>query len=199
MVGFDGGRIDRKYINPPWATSKPFFLKYILKQPRKAESLMDEILRKGADARKYSISLGTLEYGGDLCKMEKIYNHLRDLQNRKVDDPKTFEKHFQIVNEKFQWFDKAEAGSFSNNDARTGFEYRDGDVLNKTSHPNILTYSPMIPWPPLRPLQKLWRAAWSRRRRRRLKQRSLRMRLKKQMQLIPAPPMVQQLHRSLRV
>lgn len=86
-------------------------------QPRKASDMMDDVLRKGADARKHSISLQTVEYSGDLCqkmmdfssKMEKIYNHLRQLVVRKVSDPAMFEKHFEIVQEKFQWFEKAEA------------------------------------------------------------------------------------------
>lgn len=81
---------------------------------------MEQCLKKGADARKSAISLGSLEYSGDLAnqllnfssKMEHIYKLLQDLQSRKVEDESQYTKHFAIVDDKLQWYDKAEVGSF---------------------------------------------------------------------------------------
>ena len=78
---------------------------------------MDECLKKGAEGRKYSISLQSLEYSGDLAnqlmsfsnKMETVYRHLQDLRSRKVTNQKAYEKHFMIIDEKLAWFSKAEA------------------------------------------------------------------------------------------
>eukprot|EP00434_Breviolum_minutum_P010385 symbB.v1.2.009160.t1/scaffold578.1/size184707/1 len=80
---------------------------------------MDQCLKKGADARKSAISLGSLEYSGDLAnqllnfssKMEHIYKLLQDLQSRKVEDESQYTKHFAIVDDKLQWYDKAEAAA----------------------------------------------------------------------------------------
>ena len=81
---------------------------------------MEQCLKKGADACKSAISLGSLEYSGDLAeqllkfssKMEHIYKILQDLQSRQVSETSKYTKHFAIVDEKLQWYDKAEVGSF---------------------------------------------------------------------------------------
>ena len=85
---------------------------------RLAAEKMELCLQKGAQARKYSISLGSLEYIGDLAqqmlqfssKMEKIYRKLRDLVDRKVNTEEPFEKKIQIIQDKVQWYEKAEVG-----------------------------------------------------------------------------------------
>ena len=85
---------------------------------RLAAEKMELCLQKGAQARKYSISLGSLEYSGDLSqqmlqfstKMEKIYRNLRELVDKKIMEEGPYEKHFQIIQEKIQWYEKAEVG-----------------------------------------------------------------------------------------
>ena len=77
---------------------------------------MEECLKKGAEARKYAISLGTLEYSGDLVKellkfntkMEEVYKKMQQLRQEKTANPKFYQKFFAII-EKAAWFDKAEA------------------------------------------------------------------------------------------
>ena len=84
---------------------------------RKAEEYMQICLSKSGEARKYSISLGTLEYSGDLSekmmsfstKMEAVYQALRNLVAAKNDDPGKYKKYFHIVDEKAVWFKGAEA------------------------------------------------------------------------------------------
>eukprot|EP00435_Cladocopium_sp_Y103_P055063 s2974_g18.t1 len=70
-----------------------------------ASEKMEQCLQKGAQARKYSISLGSLEYSGDLSqqmlqfstKMEKIYRNLRDLVDKKSTCEDLYEKFFQAA------------------------------------------------------------------------------------------------------
>jgi methionyl-tRNA formyltransferase len=77
---------------------------------------MDECLKKGADARKSAIALGSLEYSGDLSKqlmqfsdkMEKVFKILQDLRSRKISDPDQYSKYFDILDEKMQWYNKAD-------------------------------------------------------------------------------------------
>ena len=86
---------------------------------RLAAEKMELCLQKGAQARKYSISLGSLEYSGDLAqqmlqfssKMEKIYRKLRDLVDRKVNTEEPFENFFQIIQDKVQWYERPRWGS----------------------------------------------------------------------------------------
>ena len=83
---------------------------------RLAADRMDACLRKGADARKHSITLGSLEYSGDLSsqmllfsqKMEKVYKVIQDMVARKVQDVAAYKKHFAIIEEKMVWYEKAE-------------------------------------------------------------------------------------------
>ena len=78
---------------------------------------MEECLKKGAEARKYAISLGTLEYSGDLVKellrfntkMEEVYKKMQQLRQEKTSKSKCYAKFFAIIDEKRAWFDKAEA------------------------------------------------------------------------------------------
>lgn len=89
----------------------------ISKLPRIVTEKMEEALKKGAEARKYSISLKGVEYSGDRTdklmhfsqKMETIYTKLQDLIQRQVADPKQYKKMLDIVDEKLGWFEKAEA------------------------------------------------------------------------------------------
>ena len=77
---------------------------------------MDDALKKGAEARKSAIALGSLEYSGDLSKqlmqfsdkMEKVFKILQDLRSRKISDPDQYAKYFAILDEKLQWYDKAD-------------------------------------------------------------------------------------------
>lgn len=83
---------------------------------RLASEQMDACLRKGADARKHSISLGTLEYSGDLSsqmllfsqKMGKVYKVIQDMVTRKVQDELAYKKYFAIIEERMAWYEKAE-------------------------------------------------------------------------------------------
>lgn len=78
---------------------------------------MDEALKKGAEARKNAIALSSLEYSGDLpqqllsfsAKMEAVYKCLQQLRDSKSQNPKAYEKHFNIIKEKLAWYEKAEA------------------------------------------------------------------------------------------
>ena len=78
---------------------------------------MDECLKKGADARRFAISLHSLEYSGPLseelfgfsAKMEKIFKLLQDLRKREVTDKSQYAKLFKIVDAKLEWYTKAEA------------------------------------------------------------------------------------------
>eukprot|EP00438_Fugacium_kawagutii_P032729 Skav211906 [mRNA] locus=Scaffold5661:199:453:+ [translate_table: standard] len=80
---------------------------------------MDQCLRKGAEARKYSISLQNTPYSSDLSsqmlefskKMEKLYKNVSDLVLKKVEDPEQYRKFWAVMDDKLGWFEKAEAGS----------------------------------------------------------------------------------------
>jgi len=85
--------------------------------PRLAMAKMDDCLKKAADARRLSISLGNLAYSGEVCKellefstkMEKVYRNLQKLLNDKSTDESKFHGLLAIINEKLEWFTKAEA------------------------------------------------------------------------------------------
>lgn len=95
---------------------------------------MDEWLRKSAEARKYSISLSTLEYSGDLVnslqkfsvKMGRVFRLLQDLVGRKIEDEDQYKKHFAIVDERLQWYEKAEAGLTGLNTLCNGYCFKIG-------------------------------------------------------------------------
>lgn len=78
---------------------------------------MDEALKKGAEARKHAIALSSLEYSGDLPKqllafsekMENVFKRLQELRKNKSEERKAYEKHFSIIKDKLQWYEKAEA------------------------------------------------------------------------------------------
>ena len=78
---------------------------------------MESCLSKGSAARKFAISLGTLDYTGDLStrlmhfskKMEAVYKIIQNLVAQKNEDPKAYSKYFTILDDKFAWYEKAEA------------------------------------------------------------------------------------------
>lgn len=61
--------------------------------------------------------LGSIEYSGDLAsqllafskKMEAVFQHLQTLRKNKSTDEKAYQKHFNIIDEKSAWYEKAEA------------------------------------------------------------------------------------------
>lgn len=77
---------------------------------------MEECLKQGGEARKHSISLGSLEYSGDLSdklmqfskKMETVYKHLQNLLTSKSKDEKTYQHYYRIADAKLEWYVKAE-------------------------------------------------------------------------------------------
>ena len=77
---------------------------------------MADVLKESSEARKYSISLQHLEYGGDLVerlrthstKLEKIYGRLQDLQKRRVEEPDRYLKFYNIVDDMHKWYETAE-------------------------------------------------------------------------------------------
>lgn len=77
---------------------------------------------QGASARKYAISLKNIAYSGDLAdqmmqfskKMETVYQKLQDLVSREVKSESAFKKYFVILDDKMQWYEKAEARSSKN-------------------------------------------------------------------------------------
>ena len=78
---------------------------------------MADCLSKGVEARKYAITLGSLEYSGDLtkqlldfsAKMEKVFKAMQDFIDRKVSDQGAFAKYLAIIDERLSWYEKAEA------------------------------------------------------------------------------------------
>ena len=100
---------------------------------------MDDSLKKGAEARKYAISLGSLEYSGDLAKQllafsdkcEKVFKALQELQQGKATSSKDYLKYFQILDEKFAWYTKAEAGLVGRDYES---EYSECDPLVRYTH-----------------------------------------------------------------
>lgn len=87
--------------------------------PRLVAARMDDTLKKAGDARRYAVSLGALEYSGDLAKqlmyfsdkMEKTFKQIQELHQKKVTDTASYSKFFSILDEKFAWYQKAEARS----------------------------------------------------------------------------------------
>lgn len=79
---------------------------------------MQECLKKGAEGRKYAVAIGQLPYSGDLAdqllafsnKLESVYRKMSELCSSNVNDPKSYRKYIQILDEKLAWFVKAEAG-----------------------------------------------------------------------------------------
>ena len=78
---------------------------------------MADILKQAADARKYSISLAHLEYGGDLTqrmkkhssKLEHVYAKLQDLQKQGSKENARYEKFFAVAEHMGKWYSNAEA------------------------------------------------------------------------------------------
>eukprot|EP00438_Fugacium_kawagutii_P005722 Skav230026 [mRNA] locus=scaffold261:117229:118063:- [translate_table: standard] len=87
-----------------------------------AASQMEEALKKGAEARKNAIALSALEYSGDLpkqlltfsSKMEAVYKCLQELRRTKNQHKAPYQKHFNIIQEKLAWYEKAEATTWWN-------------------------------------------------------------------------------------
>lgn len=121
-------RMSRYILSPPecWPTT------YTATCLRLASDRMDECLKKSAEARKFSISLSTLEYSGDLVsslqkfsvKMEQVFRLLQDLVGRKIEDEDQYKKHFAIVDERLQWYEKAEAGLTGLNTLCNGYCFK---------------------------------------------------------------------------
>ena len=87
---------------------------------RLAAAKMEECLKKGGEGRKFANALESLEYSGDLAKqlfafsskMEQVFKRLQELRSKKGTDPKLFQKHFNIIEDKMAWYAKAEASFF---------------------------------------------------------------------------------------
>lgn len=79
---------------------------------------MDSCLKKGGEARKFAISLESVEYSGDLTnqlmtfskKMETVYKKLADLISRKVEDPQAYSNFLKVIDDRLSWYEKAEVG-----------------------------------------------------------------------------------------
>lgn len=110
-------------------------------QLRVVTAKMEDALKKGAEARKYAISLGSLEYSGDLAKQllafsekcEKVFKALQQLQQGKESSLKDYAKYFQILDEKFAWYTKAEAGLVGG-DLEHESKYSECDTLVRYTH-----------------------------------------------------------------
>ena len=87
---------------------------------------MDECLKKSAEGRRYAVALGSLEYSGDLSKelmafsnkLETVFQKMQELRSHGNKDENAYQKYFKILEEKFKWYQKAEArpgSSFANN------------------------------------------------------------------------------------
>ena len=78
---------------------------------------MDECLKKSAEGRRFAVALGSLEYSGDLSKelmsfstkLETVFQRMQELRSQGVKDEKNYLNFFQILEDKFKWYQKAEA------------------------------------------------------------------------------------------
>ncbi len=99
-----------RFYPGPLQTFDSFYLRLVVAK-------MDECLKKAAEGRKLSISLGNLAYSGEVSqqllqfseKMEKVYRNLQALGEDKFQDTKLVQKNVAIINDKLEWFTKAEA------------------------------------------------------------------------------------------
>lgn len=81
---------------------------------------MEECLKKSAEGRRFAVALGSLEYSGDLSKelmtfsnkLEKVSQKM-ELRSQGIKDEEVYTKFFQILDDKFKWYQKAEARSGS--------------------------------------------------------------------------------------
>ena len=171
--------------------------------PRLANDHMEVCLKRGADARKYSISLATHEYSGDLvnqlmkfsAKMEQVYKHLQQLVLQKAHDrdPGKFLKHFKIIEDKMIWYEKAEAWSWKlihcivPRKSKKQILHKQQTCVLIRSHWNLLIFGTFqhhwctcLPTARCRRLQRHCTPEWSRRSRRpRKRRRAMRKRLKR--------------------
>ena len=84
----------------------------------KAVDLMAEILTDTTKARKKSMSLGAVNYAGELAtqlleyaqRMENYYKTLQTATTNNVDNEGFYEKWFKKITEEREWFTQAEAG-----------------------------------------------------------------------------------------
>ena len=78
---------------------------------------MEECLKKSAEGRRFAVALGSLEYSGDLSKelmtfsnkLEKVFQKMQELRSQGTKDEQVYLKFFQILDDKFKWYQKAEA------------------------------------------------------------------------------------------
>ena len=78
---------------------------------------MEECLKKSAEGRRFAVALGSLEYSGDLSKelmtfsnkLEKVFQKMQELSSQGTKDEQVYLKFFQILDDKFKWYQKAEA------------------------------------------------------------------------------------------
>ena len=76
---------------------------------------MKALLAEAGEARKLSISLQAVEYGGELTKqlldeskkMEKLFTNYTDLVKRKVTDDSKYDSAADQADQKMKWLEKA--------------------------------------------------------------------------------------------
>ncbi|CAK9004359.1 Uncharacterized protein SCF082_LOCUS8217 [Durusdinium trenchii] len=89
--------------------------------PEKAVDLMAEVLAESTSARKKSMSLGEVNYAGELAnellahavKMEKHYRTLQNATKKKVEDKHFYKKAFDVISKDREWFVTAQAAADS--------------------------------------------------------------------------------------
>ena len=93
---------------------------------------MEECLKKASEARKHGVALGSLQYSGDLSKemltcsqkLEQVFKKMQELRSDGNKDEQRYQKYFQILEEKFGWYAKAEACPFRpSNHSGTKFQH----------------------------------------------------------------------------
>lgn len=79
---------------------------------------MEDCLKKSGEGRKFFVALETIDYSGDLAvqmnnfskKLEVVFQKMQNLRSQGVLDPSRYAKYFTILDEKLEWYKKAEAG-----------------------------------------------------------------------------------------
>ncbi|CAK9011249.1 unnamed protein product [Durusdinium trenchii] len=87
----------------------------------RAKDTMKALLAEAGEARKLSISLQAVEYGGELTKqlldeskkMEKLFTNYTDLVKRKVTDDSKYDSAADQADQKMKWLEKAKAAAKS--------------------------------------------------------------------------------------
>lgn len=92
--------------------------------PRKAKDSMGAALTQAGEARKLSLSLKGVDYGGELNqklmvssqKLERIYELFSEALGKPTQDETKLKKYIELTEIQTKWFEKAKVGHRYKND-----------------------------------------------------------------------------------